>query len=871
VSLLPLDDEEPFDPHLELGEDEWVLVQDAVRAVIAEGDEPADLDALAELAPVAAAFDELGIEAVPDRVETLRWALLDVDEAFRAADGRIFDRRRLVDGLTLTRRVTAGELADGCFELTEDLGPLLEIGADVFAMAGGDAEVEFPDRDAIEGEPGPVTWWLRTPPGALDGIEAGDLVALRHAGGELIVDVVRGTVEVGTLPDVLRETRGRMLEQDDRLETHERGIVELGDLVLATLAHDDDAFRRPAPPLSELLPLAALSTHGDLVADTDLDWGGWRAERAVLAELHRLEVEHDLDRDEAAQVLETLQLLEELDDAVADAGPDQHPPPFDPSDPRGTVAIAALARPRLLNAFLGEAIRRRQELRSHLDPFARSLLPHAPRRQRAGLHLVLAEHAMLQLRIEEAERHLRAALDDDADHPLALFDLARIACDRGDARRALDHLRRLGLPASDGFVEMMARYATAGPMSAGRNDPCPCGSGRKYKVCCAKRDGWPLAERVPWLLQKLRWMVATGEAYDSSLTLAELLVADPDDPDEVLETATSNPFVHDLALFEDGWLEAFLEKRGPLLPADELQLARSWVGIRRSLFEVDEVLPRGGLRVTDLRGGDTFEVRELLGRHRVKAGATVLARVLPDGRGHQFSLGVVPVELRRRASLLDLLDDDPGAEELAGFFTPHPPELRNTDGDPFTFCEVVYELDDPAAARRLLREAFDEVDEDTFVSTSERQGTTWRLAELRIEGDELTVSTNSEPRMETVMGRLEDLELPGTVVADGVTDPGELMTRASAGAADRLDPAELPPDLQAAVEGHLAAMEEAWIDERIPALGGVTPREALADPTRRADLLTLLDEFEATETPGPGPAKGFRTARLRELLGLTER
>ena len=25
-------------------------------------------------------------------------------------------------------------------------------------------------------------------------------------------------------------------------------------------------------------------------------------------------------------------------------------------------------------------------------------------------------------------------------------------------------------------------------MSIGRNDPCPCGSGKKYKHCCAMRD-----------------------------------------------------------------------------------------------------------------------------------------------------------------------------------------------------------------------------------------------------------------------------------------------------------------------------------------------------------------------------------------------
>jgi hypothetical protein len=43
----------------------------------------------------------------------------------------------------------------------------------------------------------------------------------------------------------------------------------------------------------------------------------------------------------------------------------------------------------------------------------------------------------------------------------------------------------------------------------------------------------------------------------------------------------------------------------------------------------------------------------------------------------------------------------------------------------------------------------------------------------------------------------------------------------------------------------------------------------VTDPTRRDDLLTLLDEFEAAEVVGGGgAARTFRTARLRELLGL---
>jgi hypothetical protein len=85
-----------------------------------------------------------------------------------------------------------------------------------------------------------------------------------------------------------------------------------------------------------------------------------------------------------------------------------------------------------------------------------------------------------------------------------------------------------------------------------------------------------------------------------------------------------------------------------------------------------------------------------------------------------------------------------------------------------------------------------------------------------------------------------------------------------------LDPTQAPPELRAALRQQMDLYEEQWVDESIPALGGATPRQALDDPTRRDDLLRLLDrmeEMDARLTPDQR-ALGMRTSRLRELLGL---
>jgi hypothetical protein len=49
----------------------------------------------------------------------------------------------------------------------------------------------------------------------------------------------------------------------------------------------------------------------------------------------------------------------------------------------------------------------------------------------------------------------------------------------------------------------------------GRNDPCPCGSGKKYKHCCLNLSrGLPLSEPMPELPQELQALLA-GRQFES--------------------------------------------------------------------------------------------------------------------------------------------------------------------------------------------------------------------------------------------------------------------------------------------------------------------------------------------------------------------
>ncbi|MGJ5180494.1 UPF0149 family protein [Bradyrhizobium oligotrophicum] len=73
------------------------------------------------------------------------------------------------------------------------------------------------------------------------------------------------------------------------------------------------------------------------------------------------------------------------------------------------------------------------------------------------------------------------ALEDDRDPRLHLGDMS---ADIRDAVLTLYRYRESGaaMPGAPDFADRPNPFASLGKI--GRNDPCPCGSGQKYKRCC---------------------------------------------------------------------------------------------------------------------------------------------------------------------------------------------------------------------------------------------------------------------------------------------------------------------------------------------------------------------------------------------------
>lgn len=135
---------------------------------------------------------------------------------------------------------------------------------------------------------------------------------------------------------------------------------------------------------------------------------------------------------------------------------------------------------------------------------------------------------------------------------------------------------------------------------------------------------------------------------------------------------------------------------------------------------------------------------------------------------------------------------------------------------------------------------------------------------LRLDGPILDVESNSEERQERLLAMLDQL-FEYTIVDDGEIDDVGL----SDDGAERfgsLDVDDMPDEVRALVEQNIREYEQRWIDESIPALGDLTPRAALDDPTRREDLFALLREMRSLAVPEGGV--GMSVDRIERLLGI---
>ncbi len=616
--------------------------------------------------------DELLRKLQADGVEDPRSVLHDFEVQYDwpaafLPDDRIVWLPAVLAGKVFTHRVSADEITDDVLTVAPDLEPIAPLGERHVdpPPAPGTSWVTYNRTDLIRA--GRLTYdydgdefgAVMLSPGTLRslGVTEGDLVGVRATEHGLAVEKVEDVT-----PSNAGALMAGVLEPDQPRE--------IQSVTWATCSQDPTLFTTPLAPISEIIDLQGLTRDEHLVASSGFDFLAWKLE----SECQDLATEYDLPTDDAMAILTLLQmhraieLMIEQPNVDDELEPDVEAPEASDefTDIYADVA-ARLADPVVAEVLFREATESGRGGAAALGVVAETLQRQAPRAAQANCRWLQAAALERLGDIAEAERELLAIETTDPTCTLVLFDLARFASDRGDAERGLSVLRRAGVEPDDHLVQLLQRYVAAPRADIGRNEPCWCGSGRKYKKCHLGQERASLLERSDWLYAKAVQHVMVGD-WDELLTEVRLIrAAAAGHDEEAIQRLMSDPLVIDSVLVEGGGFAEFLAQRGELLPEDERELLRVWAVAERSVYEIVSVDDRVTIR--DLRLDETLTLRHDVVSRTLKPGDVVCARALPVGDGLQFVGALVPVRPDDVDDLVELLDEEPSAVEVVEFFS----------------------------------------------------------------------------------------------------------------------------------------------------------------------------------------------------------
>ena len=833
------------------------------------------------------------------------WDVLDAVETSTVIyllDERLALRDALGQGLVLTHRVSAAELAGEFLAIDVDLLPLADyIDEDKnLLLADGTYATEVWPGDStptmvargISSSDLPREGALLLPDGALNqcGVRAGDLVSVRHTPTGFEFTAVGPEVSLAAGRDF-----ARMLADLVDHRTRSSEPLMLDQAFWTALANTHNLLTEPTLPISELFAEVGLVIDVDWLAREGFDFDAWR----LSLRLDPVADSFELSQAETNVVLLMLRVVKKIELLLTVF--EGHEPGVDVAElflgagPGSTLGAESGAQTTSLDEgrSVKEILGYFQDpviceslfvvLRGGLEPpralelFAESTEALAPEAARAGLRWLQGKAREMQSDVLAAESRFADALRLDSGFYPAAYDLARCANDRSDAIGGLEYLRRAGVEPDDDLAIMLEHFAGLGRVDLGSKQPCWCGSGRKYKRCHLGKEEVPLADRAGWLYQKAGHHATQGPRRLGILALAQVRAAYDDDPYALLE-ALDDPLIGDVMLFEGGAFREFLGERGALLPDDELLLAEQWLLIERSVFEVIDVSPGVEVALRDVRTGEQVVLSERTASQQLRVGDFICTRLLPVGDTPQIFGGVERVGMGERHQLIALLDGGAAPADLVGFLSRRlaPPVFRNTENEPMMMCEAVVRVYDTGAARKFLEQEYRNVGDDPSDSEWIEEVIVARIPRVRVhfdlDGDLLRIHANSEARLERALAAVTH-GLPGaTVVSESRTPASAVAAKPQQGSG--LFPGGKPVSHSAAIAPTDPAIVEVlaqimrqhetnWLDESIPALDGFTPRQAVEDPTRRGDVIRLLNSFPAATNSGE-----MDPDRLRAALGL---
>lgn len=482
-------------------------------------------------------------------------------------------------------------------------------------------------------------------------------------------------------------------------------------------------------------------------------------------------------------------------------------------------------------------------------------------------------------------------------------------------------------------------------MSPGRNDPCPCGSGKKFKHCCLKAESAALesADALSW--RRIRRGLDEPESGPTPLDFVRRTYG-PVAVHEAWEEFSGreepfSPKTPHLAVFTSWFLYRWSPQAAPFSAVDpafaeripaEVYLERAGQRMNPSVRRYRQACLRAPFsfhEVLRFDRGHGFQARDLFtGRERyvMERGATDIMGVGDimfglivdvDGISMLDCAGACLIPPIHKIELMDfrkkLLRDQAQCtpEELNDWdfelieqylaitdelLHPRLPQMHNTDGEPMEMHRLAYDIDSPEPVIRALADLDLERTAEELLAAAERTvrgeikrvSWSWKkagnalheswtntvLGHLEVKARRLTAQVNSARRAAELRALIESrLGEQARFRTDTIQSIEKLLTSRAAEPEDpdaqrRADELAEHPQLQAAMQEMMARHFEGWVSESIPALGGLTPLQAVQDPEGREKVLALVIDGERHARKMKPPVDEAVLQRLRSRLGL---
>jgi len=430
----------------------------------------------------------------------------------------------------------------------------------------------------------------------------------------------------------------------------------------------------------------------------------------------------------------------------------------------------------------------------------------------------------------------------------------------------------------------------------GRNDLCPCGSGKKFKHCCGRAGAVVEPERkghdgaveraLDWLMNNHRKAV--------SVALDAMPFDGLDDDERSALEAHDLDTWRGIQLNATEWLlaegeilvkgepqrvsECLLGQGGPLFTASQRQWIAQLAERPLRLYDITDVVPGQQMTLCDALDTEVppVIVREKSGSQASLIGTQIGIRLMTvedhlelSGAAYPFSRlagSSVVATMRkaaqqfgpRRPDLPELLSSIIRRQWLAQYFAPPPlPTMMDAHtGEPLLLVTDYYRVKDWSALVQSLSSQPDvEGDRESgwnrLIDCKDGQTRTALGINPGKTADRISVFYTTQGYADR--GRPWFEVLAGTSVqfiSRELSDPKGMLAKRPVGQERKAKATgpSLPPEVMAeVVEQAIHRMYANWTDEPIPALDGKTPRQAIQTPAGSERVKGLLRGYEASE------------------------